>query len=119
MSPLVVDTYEGHNVEIIDFTGEYLNADIPDDKDVRLKLEGKLVDNMCNVNPYQIPNNRYKNVREVLYLSIMKALYGCIESDILWYDPYANTLKEWGFAKNPYDQCVTNKVIGGNQCMMC
>ena len=53
---LVVNAYEGQYVAIYDVPGEYLNADIPDDKYVRLKLEGRFMDIMCDMNPDHIPN---------------------------------------------------------------
>ena len=52
----------------------------------------------------------------MIYLRILKALYGCIKSALLWHDLYANTLKELGFVVNPYYQLVTNKIIDGKQC---
>ena len=48
---------------------------------------------MCNLNPDHITNIQCKNKKKLLYLKIIKALYGCIESDILWCELYANTLK--------------------------
>ena len=51
-----------------------------------------------------------------LYVKVLRALYGCLESAFLWYQLYSETLKELGFEKNPYDQCVANKVIDGKQC---
>ena len=53
---------------------------------------------------------------KMIYLRILKALYGCIKSALLWHDLYANTLKELGFVVNPYYQLVTNKIIDGKQC---
>ena len=38
MLNVVVDSYEGCDVEIFDVPGLYLNADIPDEKYGRLKL---------------------------------------------------------------------------------
>ena len=35
---------------------------------------------------------------------------------LLWYDLYANTLKDMGFEINSYDKCIANKMINGNQC---
>ena len=52
----------------------------------------------------------------MLYFRILNALYGFIESDLLWYDLYENTLKYLSFVINPYDQCVANKIIDGKQC---
>ena len=91
MNTLVVEKYEGRYVEIFDVPGAYLNADIPDEKYVRLKLEGEFVDIMYNINTDHIPNIWYENGEKVLYLMIMKDLYGCIESAVLWNKLYANT----------------------------
>ena len=63
MSTLVVDVYEGQDVAIFNSPVAYMKVDMPDDKDVRLKFEGTFVDIMCNVNPYHIPNIRYKMER--------------------------------------------------------
>ena len=48
MATLVVDAYEGQDVAIFDVPGAYLNADMTDDKDFRLKLEGKFLDIICD-----------------------------------------------------------------------
>jgi Reverse transcriptase (RNA-dependent DNA polymerase) len=52
----------------------------------------------------------------VLYLRLTKALYGCVCSALLWYELFANTLKDMGFELNPYDAGVANKIINGTQC---
>ena len=70
------------------------------EKDVRLMLEGGFVDIMCNVNPYFIPNICYENGKKVLDLWILKAIYGCIELDLLCYDLHTDTLKYLGFVIN-------------------
>jgi hypothetical protein len=44
------------------------------------------------------------------------ALYGMIESALLWYTLYVEVLHKEGFEINPYDRCVANKVINGKQC---
>ena len=54
----------------------------------------------------------------MLYLIIMKAVYGCIESDILWYDLYSNSLKWLGLVINQYDQWVADKIIDWKQCVI-
>ena len=101
METLVIDAYEGQYVAIFNVPGTYWNRDIPDKKYVGIKLQGKYENITCDVNPDHIPNIWYKNGNKVLYLSILKALYECIEWAILWYNLYANTLKELGFLINP------------------
>ena len=45
-----------------------------------------------------------------------KALYGCIQSALLWYNMLCGELKHMGFKINPYDPCVANADIDGKQC---
>ena len=47
---------------------------------------------------------------------MLRALYGCLESALLWYDLYSSTLVKHGFKINPYDKCVANKIINNKQC---
>jgi hypothetical protein len=110
---LVIDAHEKIAVAICDVPGAYLNADMPDNKFVILKLEGKFVDIMCDVNPRVskacLPRKREESI---VSAHSFKALYGCIESALLWYSLYALTLKGIGFVINPYDCCVANAMIG-------
>ena len=46
----------------------------------------------------------------------MKAIYGCIESALLWYDLYSKTMKSHGFVVNTYNKCIENSTITGKQC---
>jgi predicted Rdx family selenoprotein len=55
----------------------------------------------------------------VLYVELLKALYGCIKSALLWYKLFTSTLVEMGFELNPYDACVANKMINEKQCTVC
>ena len=57
-----------------------------------------------------------ENGKRVLYVKVLRAIYGCIESALLWYELYVKTLKGMGFVLNPYDRCVANKEINGKQC---
>ena len=55
---------------------------------VLLKLVGEAVNIMCQVNP------KYEKVvvieyrKKVLYLHLLKALYGYVQSALLWYDSF-------------------------------
>ena len=51
-----------------------------------------------------------------MYLRVLRALYECLESALIWYDLYSSTLAKHGFELNPYDRCVCNKLIKGKQC---
>ena len=89
---------------------------MPSDKKVLLKLKKKFVDIMCKINPEYLPHARYEGRTKVLYLQVLRAIYGCLESALLWYNLYSSTLQKMGFTLNPYDLCVANKIINGSQC---
>jgi hypothetical protein len=79
-------------------------------------MEGKSVDIMCDVSDNYRQYVCIENGKKVLYLKLVKALYGCVQSALLWYELFSSTLEKAGFELNPYHTCVANKVIDGKQC---
>ena len=75
-------------MEILDLPGAYLNTDTPEDKFILLNIEGEFLDIMCKMNPEHKKNVRVQIGVKVLHLRIMKYLYGCMDSTLLWYDIY-------------------------------
>ena len=60
-----------------------------------------------------------KKGQKIIYIQLDKALYGCVQSMLLWYELYLSTLKDMGFELNPYNLCVSNANIKGKQCILC
>jgi hypothetical protein len=106
-------------VATYDVPGVYLQARIApreNNERVLMKLRGRFVDIMCKVNHEHSKNAIYENGQKVLYMEVLQAIYGCIESALRWYELYSSTLEKEGFKINPYDRCVANKTINGKQC---
>jgi Reverse transcriptase (RNA-dependent DNA polymerase) len=57
-----------------------------------------------------------ENGKKVLYVRLIKAIYGCVQSALLWYKLFYGTLEKMGFVLNPYDPCIANCMIDGKQC---
>lgn len=57
-----------------------------------------------------------ENGTKTIYLRLIKALYGCVKSAILWYQLFTECLEGMGFKLNPSNLCVANKMINGKQC---
>ena len=53
--------------------------------------------------------------KPMLYVQLKKALFGTLQATLLFWKLLSNTLKEWGFKLNDYDQCVANNTINGKQ----
>ena len=118
MATLLIDTHEERDVAIFDVPGAYLHAKLPEDKFVLLQIEGPFVDIMCEVNPEYKEDVMFEGTKKVLYVQILQALYGMIESALLWYSLYIEVLEKEGFLVNEYDKCVANKMIEGKQCTL-
>jgi len=114
MISLMIDAKERHDVATADVEGAYLHADMEDF--VLLKLVGEAVNIMCQVNPKYENFVFIENRKKVVYLKLLKALYGCVQSALLWYDLFTNTLVQMGSKLNPYDLCVANSQFKGKQC---
>ena len=71
---------------------------------------------MCEVNPELKQYVQKEGNKKVVYLQLLKALSGCMESALLWYNLYTTTLlRDLGFKINHYDRCVANRAIEGEQ----
>ena len=57
-----------------------------------------------------------ENGKTVLYVELLKALYGTLKTALLFWKLLSKQLLSWGFVINPYDWCLANKMIDGKQC---
>ena len=114
MLSLMVDAKEKRDVATADVGGAFLHGDMDDF--VILKMVGNAVDILCKVNPDFEKYVIIENGKRVLYLQLLKALYGCVKAALIWYTLFVTVLKGMGFVLNPYDKCVANKDIEGSQC---
>jgi len=115
---LVVDAMEDRDVAITDVAGAFLKAEMPDYVIIRLhgsSLKAILRANKTKYEKYIV----IENGREVLYVRLLKAMYGTLKAALLWYQLLSETLIKEGFKINPYDPCVANKDICGSQFTIC
>jgi hypothetical protein len=96
---VLVDAYEGQDVETCDVAGAYLKASMKDF--VIIKFTGESVDIILKMEPSHAKFVTYENGVKTLYARLKKALYGCVQSALLWYKLFHDTLKKMGFAINP------------------
>ena len=74
MLSLLIDTHEGRNTVIADMVRSYLLVDTEDY--LLEKLSGEVVDIMCKVNNRYTPYIVLENGEKVLYMRLIKAMYG-------------------------------------------
>ena len=108
---LAIAAIEGREVQSIDIEGAYLEASI-EGESVFMKL-GKYVSDMI-VSLYP----KYAKFRchdGCVVVKLLKALYGCVQSSLLWYKKLKEVMLAMGYTMNPTDHCVFNKCINGTQ----
>jgi len=111
----VIDALERRDVGTADLPGAFMQADM--DELVHVRLVGKMVEMLLEIDrelygPYVV----YEKGEPVIYVELLKALYGTVRAAWLFYETLTTKLEGWGFEMNPYDPCVANKMINGKQC---
>ena len=92
-----------------DVVGAYFLADFNDH--LIIKLIGESVNIMCKANAEYKRCVTNEKVKPVLYIRLLKALYGCMQLALLWYKTFKTKLQKKGLKLNTYDPCVANKYI--------
>ena len=119
MLTTVIDTHKERDVASFDVPNAFIQTLLPVNRDgerVIMKVRGKLVKWLVDIDP-----SAYKSLVvieravEVLYLNILRALYGMLEASLLWYIELRSDLESIGFKFNTYDPCVANRTINSKQ----
>jgi len=115
----VIEAEEGRDVATCDIPNAFIQtAKEPRDKDGHrtiMKIRGVLVDILCEMDRSYEEYVHMEHGKKVLYVHITKAIYGLLESAMLFYRRLVKDLTAFGFEINPYDPCVANKMVNGHQ----
>ena len=80
-----------------------------------MKITGSLVSILTEMAP------KYRNYvveekgKRVIYTKVLRAIYGMLQSSLLWYKQFRGDLKDLGFIFNPYGPCMANKMVNRKQ----
>ena len=102
-----VAAHTGQYIMTLDHKSAYLNAEMKGPR-VEMLLTADIVDVLCLMDSSYIQYKRYNGTMMVV---LRKALYGCVQSAMLWYREIRSTLEAIGYSVNPYDICVFNKNV--------
>jgi hypothetical protein len=113
----VIDAKQGRDVMTLDIPNAFVQTPIPErEEKIIMKIRGRLVDILIDICPgvyddYVIYEGKYK----VLYVKMLRALYGMLISSVLYYKKFRKDIESVGFEVNPYDICVANRSVNGKQ----
>ena len=115
----VIDAEEGRDVATVDIPNAFIQTDVENNSDgsrVIMKIRGPLVDMLTEIDSelYQ-PYVTYEGKSKVLYVHVLKAIYGMLKSAFLFYKKLRKDLESIGFMVNPYDPCIANRMVNGKQ----
>jgi len=115
MLSCAIDAKENRYVVVSDIPGAFLHADMEDT--LHMLLEGTVAEMIIKLDPTIYRKHIWynKHGKPMLYVQLKKALYGTLQAALLFWKLLSETLQEWGFVLNPYDNCVANKNIEGKQ----
>jgi hypothetical protein len=116
------DAEEERDVAVIDCPNAFIQTRVNDEKDMAfIKIRGALVDILVEIapdvyGPYVTLDK--KGVKQLL-VQCQNAIYGAMVASLLYYRKFVKSLTDIDFFINPYDPCVANKTIEGEQMTIC
>ena len=110
-----IEAHENRDVAVIDIPNAFVQTDFEGEM-VVMKVRGQLAEILVSMAPeiYK-PFVCRENNQMVVYLKVKKAIYGLIQSALLFYNKLRRDLESIGFKINPYDPCIANRIVNGKQ----
>lgn len=99
----VIEAKQWRDIMTLDIPNAFVQTPVPQDGDkIIMKIQGALVNILCAICPeiYE-PYVTYEGKQKVLYVLILKALYGMMVASILYYKKCWKDIESIGFKVNP------------------
>ena len=116
----VIDAKEERDILTADIPNAFIQTEMPPPEEgedrVVMKITGPLAKLLVALDPETYSKYvTHERGQDVLYVLVLKALYGMLMAALLWYNQFREDLIEIGFKFNPYDPCVANRIEKGHQ----
>jgi hypothetical protein len=112
MMILAIAATQRRVVATMDITGAYLECEIAEGDEVIMQLDNVLTKLLAELDPLIIP---FIDESGRIMVRLKRALYGLVQSALLWYKKLVDVLTSDGYIRNDYDPCVFNKMVNGTQ----
>ncbi|CAJ1962810.1 unnamed protein product [Cylindrotheca closterium] len=114
----VIDAHEGRDIMTMDVPNAFIQTYMPEAKEgedrIYMKITGMMVQILIDMAPEYREYVVLENGKRVIYVRVLRAIYGMLQSSLLFYNQFRSDLEAKGFVFNPYDPCVANKVVYEN-----
>jgi hypothetical protein len=118
----IIDAEEHRDVIVVDIPNAFAQTHVENDKYMAfIKIRGILVDILVEIAPeaYKSYVSHDKNRNKQLLVQFQNVLYGIMFASLLYCRKFVNSLTDIDFIINPYDPCVANNIIEGEQMTIC
>jgi hypothetical protein len=117
MLGFAIAAHERRFVRTGDVPGAFVNT--MTDEYVIMALRGEMAELLVKLEPkiYRKYVTRDAKGKPILYVRLLKALYGLLRSALLFYRKLRGELEAYGFEVNPYDPCVANMMTPSGKQM--
>jgi hypothetical protein len=118
----IIDAEEEWDVAVVDIPNAFVQTRVKNEKDMAfIKIQGILVDILVEIAPdvYKSYVSKYTKGSKQLLVQFQNALYGTMVASLLFYQKFVKSLVDIDFVINPYDPCIANKMIEGDQMTVC
>ena len=110
---LTIDAHENRDVMSADVPNAFIQTEMPEIKQgeerVMMKITGVLVDMLIQLDPQLYgPHVVYEKDRKVLYVQVLRAIYGMLTASLLWYLKFKKDLEGIGFKFNENQDLIFN-----------
>jgi len=118
---ITVDAYERRDIMSMDVPNAFIQTLMPEpdkesgEEQVVMKITGALVNILTDLDPEMRKYVVMEKGKRVIYTVVLRAIYGMLQSSLLWYSQFRGDLEEKGFIFNEYDPCIANKMVNGKQ----
>ena len=114
-----IEAMEARDVATYDIPNAFIQTAVEKlDKDgdrIVMKIRGAMVDMLLELDPLYEDYVVYEKGNKILYVHILRAIYGMLMSGLLYYKKFRAAIEGRGYEVNDYDSCVANKMINGKQ----
>ena len=105
MLTAVIDAHEGQDIMCADILNVFIQAGMPEISDgqerVTMKITGVLVDMLVQLSPEIYgPYIVLEKQQKVIYVQVLKAIYGMLQAALLWYNKFREGLEKEGYEFN-------------------
>lgn len=117
----VIQAKQNKDIMTCDIWNAFVQTDIKlIGQQILMKIRGALVDILVEMdhekyNDYVV----YESRRKVLYVMMNKALYGMMQSSLLYYQKFRKDIESIGFIVNHFDPCMANRELQDAQKTVC